>query len=651
MARFLASDGMKTVMRIPGDGCIPGAATTRGRALWLMAVPLSMAALAYVRVLDGEFQFDDMLSVERNSAIRDLGAYLRDSFVGSLFHSGRPVTELTFALNYATGGLDPRSFHLTNLAIHLAVAALVFLFTRKVLQLAGAASADGIAVAVAGVFALHPLQSQAVSYVSQRAEALASGLYLTSVLLLLWAEQRRRSGWSIAAYAGACAAFVLGLGAKVIVLTLPATYLLLGSMVPDAKGRNELVSMRKRLVVVAPLLAFVGYFCFTTLSGLEGRSDGGFDVPGLPAASYFLTQWRVLVTYLRLLFWPFGQNVDWSFSISRTMGDPAVLAAGLLLLFLAAGAVGVFWRWGREEGPDAAAARVAAFGLLWFFLLLAPTSSVVPLSDLLMEHRVYLASWGIFAAVAVSGERLLSRMPRVHSRLAARAIVLTLWTALGVVLYQRNAVWETQLALWTDAVAKSPLKARPHYGLGYAHQGRAEYDWAIREYSIALELVPGSWKDMRVETLRNLGVALLYARRADQALVALRQALALDPQNADVLGNLAIAMLVTQDLVAAQAYGERAVAARPDGAKPLQALGLVLMMRGEATGALALLQRAVHSDPEDGVGRVLLGNAYAQLGRVAEACASWSKAFGLKLQPQVRQETALRAAASGCPRR
>jgi hypothetical protein len=241
------------------------------KARWL-ALPLVLAVAAYARALGGEFQLDDFGSIVESPAVKDLGRALR-GFWPALARGGRPLTDLTFALNYAVGGLDPWGFHATNLAFHLAVVGLVFLFTRAGLRLAGSGAATGLAVAVAGLFALHPIQTQAVSYVVQRAEVLASGLYLAALLLLLAAERRGRTAAGVAAWVAGFSAFALGLAAKAIVVTLPAAYLLLAAMVPGVAGRKALSTWPRRLALIAPWAAFDLLFASAAMGGMAGQSD------------------------------------------------------------------------------------------------------------------------------------------------------------------------------------------------------------------------------------------------------------------------------------------------------------------------------------------------------------------------------------------
>jgi tetratricopeptide (TPR) repeat protein len=627
-----------------------GPAPARPRRLPLalgLAVPLALAALSYARVLDGEFQLDDLRTIDGNPAIRDPGAAARAALAGAVRGGGRPLTDLTFALDRARSGPGPRSFHVTSLVLHLAVAGLVLVFTRRVLRLAGAARPDAVAVAVAGLFALHPLQTEAVSYLSQRSEVLSSGLFLATLLLLLAAEERGRTARGAAAWLGSVATFGLALAAKPIAVTLPAAYALLTWAVPSAAARAGLARWRERAGLLVPLAALAAVHAARTLAGTRGSADAGFSVPGLSPGTYLATQARVVATYLRLLLWPAGQNADWDFRASRSLADPAVLGAAALLAALAAGAVALARRAGGREGSGAAAARVAAFGLLWFLVLLSPTSSVVPLADVLAEHRVYLASWGILVALAAGAERLLGRVAPRRAAPAGIALVLAAWTALAVATHRRNAVWETRLAFWSDAAARSPGKARVHLGLGEALSARGDLDGALLAFGRALAVV-GENRVYEARVLRNVAVAHARAGRLDAAVEAYGRSLARDPSDPDALAGFAVVQARRGDLGAAEALAARALATAPDHPDALDVLGGLRMDRGDPAGAAALFERAARVDPDDGVHLLGLGFALRDAGRAAEACAAWRSALGLRLDGPQRALAERARAAAGC---
>jgi Flp pilus assembly protein TadD len=447
----------------------------------------------------------------------------------------------------------------------------------------------------------------------------------------------------------ALAAFTLGMGAKTIVVTAPVAYLLLLALVPPSAPRSAPAPWPWRIALVTPLVLLDLVVARGVLGGIEGRSDAGFSVPGASAGSYFLTQWRAVATYVRLLAWPSGQSADWSFPMSRSLGEPAVLLSGALLAGMVAAAAALWWRCRRRDDPGGAAGRAAAFGVAWFFLVLAPTSSFVPIADNLVEHRVYLASWGLFLAAVLGGERLLARVqPGRRAPWAALAVGAT-WTVLAVALHQRNAVWETDLALWNDVVARAPLMARARLGLGTAKIRRGDLEGAATEFAAGLSRVAPDAPALRVSLLHNLGGALIRLGRAPEAVAPLRQVIEIEPGNSLAPQSLAIALWSTGDLDGAESMARSILARTPENGIALRVMGQVRLARGDDAGAVPLLERAIRADPTDASLLFNLGGAYANLGRAAEACAAWRAVLRLRAPEEVRDSARKNLAILGCP--
>lgn len=611
-----------------------------------LLIPLALAVASYARALNGQFVFDDTHTVFENLAIKHLATFLREHFLQGFAIGGRPVTDLTLALNYAVGRLEPWNFHVTSLAIHLAVVALAWGFARAVCRLAGAERADWIAVAAAGLFAVHPLQSESVAYVSQRSEALASGFYLATLSLLLAGERRGLTRRGAPFFVAALATFALAIGSKTIVVSLPAAWLILVAVVPSPERRAELLGWRARLLALIPFalldLAVMGNVLFR----LEGASDAGFALPGLSPLSYLLTQLRVVVVYLRLLVWPAGQNADWDFPVSGA-GDPWALLAGLFLLALAGGAIGIAARSRDRSDPWSATARLGAFGVLWFFAVLSVTSSFVPLLDVFAEHRVYLAALGIFLALAALGERLLSRLPPPRQAAAGLLALLAVWGALAVALHRRNAVWETQLAFWSDCAAKAPLKARARMSVCFVHHEEGRYQQAIADCRRALELTRGD-AGQEVLILQNLATALLWLGRTDEAIEALQRAAKLDKGDPLTFVDLAAATRIKKDFVRARIYAQWALELDPKQGDGWNVLGAIQLDEGDAAGALASFSRAEALDPDDGVRPFNVGRALEKLGDRAGACGAWRRALAARLTPGLRTDVQRRLALARC---
>lgn len=623
-------------------GAGPGTPRRRPGPGWALLLPLALAALAYARVLHGEFQFDDRPSVEENPEVKAPALLLERPL---LTGEARPLTDLSFALDHALWRLDPFGYHLVNLLLHLAVVALLHRLSLLLLRRAGAASPDGTALAVAGIFAVHPLASQAVSYVSQRAEVLASLLYLAGLLLLLAAERRGRSAAGAIAWAGALVAYLAGLHAKAVAVTLPAAWILVALALPR-QGATAARRGARALLQVAPFLAVAAAFAARTAGALRGRSDAGLDVPGVPPLAYALSQPRVVLGYLRLLLWPAGQNLDHQVAVSSGL-DGATLAAAAALALLLVGSAMLAARARSFPAADRAAARLWLFGLAWFLLLLSPTSSLVPLADLMEEHRAYLASWGPLLGLAAGAERLLARLEPRRRRALALAGVSAAWLGLALALHARNAVWESRRALWADVTRRSPGKVRAWVNLGHALAGEGALEEAVQAYRRALAM-PGDPTATPSEIRRNLGAALAEMGRTAEAVQVLRQALGDDPRNPELWNNLAICLLDLGDLQEAERAVRRALEISPHLGPAWSTLGEVQLRLGDAEGARASFERAIALDPDVALRRHNLAVALRRLGRNGEACRAAAEALAAERSARGREQALRFLSDLGC---
>jgi len=604
---------------------------------WLpaLAAPIVLALAGYSRSLGGEFQFDDYTGIFENGAIKAFWPWL-GSLRPEALVAGRPLTSLTFAANYAAGRLDPLGYHLVNVAIHLVVVLLVGLLALRVAALAGAERPRWIALGVAGLFAVHPLQSQAVSYVSQRAEILASALYVATLLLLLARDPAARPRpWGH--WGAALATFVLGVAAKPILITLPAAWLAI--RLAAAPGTTlgtvpEEGSRRRALAVIAPFAVAAALFAGALLVALRGRSDAGFSVAGTSPWLYFLTQLRALVVYIRLLAWPAGQSVDWAFPTSPGLADPATVGAGLLLLAVAVGAVLLLVRGRRHATPGGAVARLAGLGLAWFFIVLSVTSSFVPLADNLVEHRVYLASWGILLAAVAAADGLAARLGQRRIAVAAWLVLLL---ALSAALYRRNAVWESKVALWTDVLAKGHDSARARMSLGFALDDAGRAEEAIPQYERALSLArAGGNAAQEGKILLNLGVAQMGAGRLEEARRSFAAGLHFLPNSDQLLFNMGALAGASGDAATAESLARRALDVNPAQSGAWVILGNLALERGDLDQALSGYARAIALDPDRGEAHYGRALALGALGRGVEECAALREALKARLAPSYR---------------
>ena len=420
------------------------------RALFAALVIVLAGAAAYASSFQGVFVFDDNDSIVANTAIRHLWPPWR--FFGSL---NRPVVNLTLAINYAIGGLRVGSYHAFNLAVHVLAALTLFGLVRRTLLLpplrarfGGASTA--LALAVALLWELHPLQSEAVTYVIQRAESLA-GLFclLTLYCVLRGADSGRPWRW------GACAflACALGMATKQTVAAAPIVVFLYDRAFLAGSFREVL---RKRWPIYVGLGAtwLLLVPSAVTAVGRPGLS-AGFQMSAWTPARYGLTELGVVLHYLRLAFWPSGLCVDYFWRAAQTAGDilPGAAVVGALLAATAA-ALALRPMWG--------------FLGAWFFLALAPTSSIMPIADAAAERRMYLPLAAVIAFMVIGGyalaERWLRRRTAATGRISAAALVivaaLVIAATLGALTARRNLVYRSELSIWNDTVSKRPENPR-----------------------------------------------------------------------------------------------------------------------------------------------------------------------------------------------
>jgi tetratricopeptide (TPR) repeat protein len=614
------------------SGIRPAAASTGARPPWpepwrraapwaLLALLLAATAVGYWPALHGEFHLDDWGSIQANMRLRDPRG-LPLPGLEELLLPTRVVTELTFGADYRAVGLAPFRYHVVSLLVHLVAGALAFLLARRLLARVGHPRAVALALVAAGAFLLHPIQTQAVAYAAQRSEVLASALYLLVLLLLEVAAARWRTLRGSAAWAGGVGAWLLAMGAKSIAISAPAAFVLDEAVVaPDGERGAAALRHRTRraLAVAAPVFALAAWSAWRHLRAFAAvpQAGVGFESLALPPGGYLLTQLRVQWLYLRLLAWPDALALDRTFEPSRELDAGSALASAGVLALLALAT----WLWIRAERGrgEPALERIAAFGIYWWFLLLAPSSSVIPVVDLAVEHRVYLASLGpILAAVVGADAALAARLPRGASA-AGAALAAAVLLALGVALWARAGVWATEESLWRDASAKSPGSARILTNLGLALQKKGDLDGAEAAYRRGW---PMARQPLQVVQLsRNYAGLLEIRRRPAEALPILERGLSVASEDPELRANRAVALAQLGRREEALAEARRAAVAAPGDPAIRNLFGEVLAYHQQWAAALEEFRIAAAIDPGSPTYLANQVVPLAGVGRRDEACA------------------------------
>ena len=575
-------------------------------ALFAALIVLS-GALAYSNSFRGPFVFDDVDSIPGNPSIRGWAAALSPPSVGTSV-GARPVANLTLALDYAIGGLRVAPYHATNLLIHLAAGLALFGLVRRTLEspvLGGRYERDAakLAGAVALLWTLHPLQTESVTYVIQRVESLMGLFFLLTLYgLARSAGSRRPFAWLILSFL-ACLA---GMATKEVMATAPVLALLYDRAFIAGSLREAL--RRRRLYYLALAATWIPLGLLVASGSWSRGGSSGFGL-GVSAGSYWLAQCGAIARYLRLSLWPSPLVFDYGSVLLREPGTSALYAIGILPL----AATGLLLAWRRP-----------ALGFLgaWFFLILAPSSFVPVAVQVAAEHRMYLSLAAVMAALVIGGHALLPRRLWLPVGLAAAALGFATWV--------RNADYRSEIALWSDTVAKEPTNEYAHCALGTAlSTAPGRLAEAISEYEAALAIRP------RYAMAENqLGVALRrVSGRSREGLEHLQSAVRIDGSIALIHYNLGIALAEASRLDEAMAEFNAALSINPNYAEARNDLGVALCASGRTAEGIAQIQAALSATPGLALGHFNLGKAWEQTGRIPEAMAEYQKA--LSIQPDL----------------
>jgi hypothetical protein len=507
------------------------------------SVPLLLVIIVGLVVYSNTFRvpflFDDESSVYKSVAVRDAGYFTKASLAGIL-SAPRTIGQLSFTLNYALGGLDVVGYHIVNLVIHVCCALLVYWFVVLLFRapyftgyFQGSVDPSFhvrgfVALFAALLFVSHPIQTQAVTYIVQRYASLATLFYLLSFVLYI---KFRLSGSSKARhvfYAVSVVSAVLAMKTKEIAFTLPVMITLCEFMF----FRGDI---KKRVFYLIPLLLTMAIIPLSLIWS-HGTSAGGAAVLDrltrgaslniISPWDYLNTQFRVIVTYIRLLFLPINQNLDYDYPVYRTFFTAPVFLSFLFLLAIFGLGVYLVYRSLRDKGDKSCWYRLIAFGIFWFFVTLSVESSIIPIADVINEHRLYLPSAGFFMAVMAGVmwfEGRLGNKPLAGN--AVWVVMILIVVGLSATAYARNSVWRDEVTLWEDVVKKSPQVYRANFNVGLLHAKNGRFDDAIREFQAAIRI-----NQNYPEVYNNLGLAYLYKGDTDAALREIHTALTLEPK-------------------------------------------------------------------------------------------------------------------------
>lgn len=546
------------------------------RSVWLGALAIGLgAAVAYHNSFGGPFVFDDLPSILDNPSIRNLATAWSPPAGWGFTVSGRPLLNFSLALNYAVGGTGVWSYHALNWGIHVAAGLVLFGVVRRTVARIStnerraqaippySDTSAWFAAVVALLWTVHPLQTESVTYVIQRAESLMGLFYLLTLYGFVRAVEAVRPARWLALSVGAC---LLGVGSKEVIVTAPVVVFLYDRTFVEG---SFVAAWRARWKYYVALAATWGPLAALVLA-TGGDRGGTFAYTPEAFAAYWLTQGEAVLRYLQLSVWPaplvfdYGPAVERSVAVSVAWGVPVVGLLGLT-------------GWALVRRP------VAGFFGATFFLVLAPTSVVPGITQVIVEHRMYLPLAAVVAGLLGLAVNRLG--PRA---LVAGGALVVVATALTIA---RNADYRDELTLWQDTLAKRPENPRAHNNLGSIYFNRGEWVKALGYFEEAVRLQP-----TLAQNHFNRGQALQEVGRLEEAVVAYREAVRL------------LSYFAQADLK----------------------LGMVLLKLGRPAEALEPVAKAAGRLVEPAEAYYVLGQAYFELGRVGESLASYERALAAR---------------------
>jgi tetratricopeptide (TPR) repeat protein len=569
---------------------------------------------AYHNSFQGPFILDDVGTILKNPTIRHvwpIGETLLPPQGGTTVE-GRPIINLSLAINYAVNGFHVWGYHLVNLAIHIAAGLVLLGIVRRTLlqpplrQRFGMAALP-LALVIAVIWVVHPLQTESVTYVVQRAESMMGLFYLLTLYCAIrGAESDSPTIW----YVLSTASCLLGMASKEVMVSAPLIVLLYDRTFVTGTFAEAWRRRWRLYLALAATWILLGYLVITT--GNRGGSAG--TGTGMAWPAYALTQFWAVGHYLRLSLWPHPLVFDYGTVLANRVGE--VLPGALIVTALLIGALVAVRRW-----PS------VGFLGAWFFAILAPTSSVLPVaSQTIAEHRMYLPLAAVIAMVVVGafeiGKGLSHRRQAAVLGWVASVSVVVLFTFLTI---QRNRDYNSALTIWQDTVEKRPSNPRARNDLGLALVQLGKVQEAIGQYEQALRI-----KADYADAHNNLGLALREQGGLQEAIGHYEQALQINPNSAQAHNNLGLALVQLGRLQEAISHYEQALRIKPDLAEPHYNLGVALQGAGQLQEAIGQYAQALRIKPDYADAHNDLGVALARTGHVQEAIEHWEQALRIK---------------------
>ncbi len=588
-----------------------------------------LTILTYVSSLNYPFQFDDIANISRKFAIRFDNPFTR------WWGSSRWVGEWLNTINYKLGGFEPFYYRLFNMIVHALTGLVIFYLILSLCALIKRQeffynNRLYLAFCTAGLFLLHPVQTQTVTYVIQaRLEGLAAFFVLLTTLLFV----RAGMATSISAKSWLYSLFVVSAflcyGTKEVVVVLPFLLMLVDwFFLCDQQWKK----FKYHLVAHAAIVLVLGVLTImhlgprlmrdvVSISASSGNNRGNiiterpFDV--ITPYRFFISEFKVVLHYLMIFFWPFDISVEYDWKLASGFMTAGVIFPLMLLIMLFAFVGRCIFM--KKNLP-------VAFGLSWFLIAIAPRSTIIPSPELVCDYKTYLASFGMMFILATILVHLIlmikdamKPLPDMLKPEYAQILMISFFMIpLAFSSRQRNGIWETSVNFWEDNAKKAPGKARVHNNLGVAYSEKGEFDKAIKCYEEAIKL-----DKIYSDPLSNIAVAYSMKGDVDKAIEALKSAIHICPNYPEAYNNLGTLLLQKKDYERAEQVLLNAVQLRPHYGKAYYNLARMYEEKQDPDKAWTYLKKATEGDMDNAEIFFKLGQMSLKVKKYKEAAVAF----------------------------
>lgn len=604
----------KLEQNIPQETVPRGEVESTGIWCWLLRAPVQVGLILvlglgiYLHTVHAPFILDDYLCILENPAIRNFQYLLEFDKIRDLNiwldiknnMALRPVAYWTFAFNYRLGGYNEFGYHLVNIAIHLLNAVAVYLLARATLgrmqhEWSSPFLASLVPLLTGLLFVAHPLQTQAVTYVNQRFTSLTTLFYLSALLLYINARTTRRPTTRWSCYVLALLITVVAMKTKAIAFTLPFMIFLYDYFFLEGGWRQRL---RWSAPFALTLLVIPGtLYWLVATDGIDdprNRFEQSINLANFTGTSqwdYLRTQFNVIVTYLRMFLLPVGQSIIPYFPTAPPFLLPGGGISSFLLLVLLVG--GALYLARRALGRGKRSLElVLAFGILWFFITISMSSSVIPLDAMMLEYRVYLPSFGVILAMTTASAVVVDKgwLP-FRPFIGGAVLILALFSA---TTFARNQLYNDRIAMMRDILEKNPSALSARVALAGTLLENRRFEEALAEYQVILKEIPDD-----PNMIISYGYALEGTGRPFEAIQQYQKVLDRDPANAFAHGNLGIAYVGLGWFPQAEAELKTALALDPYFGSAREQLASIYEKQGRIALALEQYRTLLTADPSN----------------------------------------------------